>query len=699
MQPAGVLNNINLVPMGKLSNAHFLIAALAEAWHVDGLYYHAAVSWGRIYKEYPSFQVALKVASAWSSMAHHAEAERWLSCAREEFTPDTIPSNEELYYTIGLAKWAAADVPASIEALQYAASLDSSRGRSLNFLGIIEARHGDLKKAIECWQQAIERENGHYDSLVNLALATGENDAEVLDRLSTAVVSAIHRPEAFAVFKRRYQRSSSENSMAIAQQKIDLRRRWLNPIPISLPYRPSELTIHVTGNLHPGTARLDVTFTTMSPGREAVDFLLSPTWQVTIDSTVIEPVEIDCTEWGLHRFQLPILPTGRTSILQLHGALEGTGIHLSSRRIECDGRSGWLPRPHSSAHWIWKIEVQLPSALRSEISTAFGPTDAPSILALPQTSWINLKDRTPGPYANQAQPDVQSTVRVLYRWAERAVDAWTSQLGQCELPRIGIVDVSGLFNYTRSSYVRITSGLLKRPDQFPQICHEIGHIWWGAKAQFVAEDEWLGESLAEFTMHLMQSCDLLTDYRAAAINACSNTKLVGFAGLGLRELAASRGSEAAYVLRVKGGYVISMLAAIMGPEKFRLFLNQVLESAQLYPLRAYDFFALASWIHGCSLAWFANQWVYSNYFPILTAEVLNHTGMRTSLLIRNESAITFGLPIEIHFVGHSGEIEIIERNIDIGEAVIEIKPPWRPQKVIFDPHRRLWAKAIESITL
>jgi hypothetical protein len=657
-----------------------LRAAAAEAWHIDRLYVRAARTWAAIFAETGLVAAAVKAASAWASIGDIAAAEHWLTVASGHAGTDCA---ELISYVDGLIKLRSRDYDGAAACLAKAAGYSPGQARSLNTLGVVRKRQHRPDDAAAAWAEALRRDPGHALTLVNLASTLETSDA--LNLLCSAVESGVHEAAPFAALHNRY----AVRQRAAAACKVSLRSRWHGRIPLELPAsRRPLLRVAVDGKLTAGGSQLQMRFSHYITLVTRLRVLLNPGWTVAQRGTVLRPAERDVcladqpTLGPVHTYDVESeIP------LTLSGQPQGSGTALLTDRIELDGRSAWLPILVHPAAVDWQPTISLPADLHPRWSQLRGSTAGPGMLALPESSWLSIDD-----------PTAAAENAMLRRWFRFGASTWAALLGAVPLPPIGIVEHErSTLCYTRDGYVRSTRGMLARPDQWSQLAHEAGHLWWGNQVMFEPHSEWLAEALAEYTLHRLQDTGVCNNYRTAVLERCLGTDGTELASKGLLRLAQSSGADAAFALRAKGGFMIAALARILGPAVFDRLLLAMADLGRHSLLRDYDFFAVASWLHGRTLTWFANQWLHADLLPVVQVTwrrtASRHDGDTIRIDIESVSAHCFGENISITLHGDDGQIACRQVNVDSGHAWFSVDIPFRLCAVIADEDRTFWLRA------
>ncbi len=376
--------------------------------------------------------------------------------------------------------------------------------------------------------------------------------------------------------------------------------------------------------------------------------------------------------------------------IAVRGRPTGRCVALGRDRVELAGPSAWLPvlLPQRDLHW--RAEA-LDTGLSDHWSTTATDARFLDLLALRgQASTVAVELEWPVSVVG-AQPS--GHLRHLGFLASRTGRLWQELAGALDAPcpPIVIVDrAASTFCYARAGYIRVPSGILYQAGQQRQLCHEIGHLWWGAGARFAEDAEWLAEGLAEYSLHLAEDAGYTPGYRADVLQRLGEQE-PEVADAGLLGLARRTDAEGARTSRAKGGFFISMLRQVMGDDGFRELLRTCHRLGQTHILDAYTFLALASWIHRGSLRWFFNQWVFADtgLSLRLTRAESTQQGDRYHLVLQAEchGIATPGTRVDVVVYTSDGAAYRSALDLELGQAALEMTTPGRPERaVLARPH-------------
>ncbi|ONI81295.1 hypothetical protein ALI144C_22505 [Actinosynnema sp. ALI-1.44] len=676
-------------------------AALAEAWHVDGLYRQAAMLWQSLPADaLPAGTVELKVASALLSLGEIGDGATWLNRACREGAPD-----DEIDYMMGRVLAEQGAIAAGLARLGRVGRTGPGRSRALNAEGVVLWRAGRKGEAIERFHQAARIDPVDGDALVNLVSAGAEADpVRAWALLGEAIRRAPHKHEPFVILSRVLSRSGNPSLATDMLSRARLRRQCLASVPgwEDVLRTPPAGRAVVRGTVSPGTVDLAVRLKFPSGYRQQA-IAVNAGYDIRMDGEIASTAEFDPRGSGVFvvapavLVNLPDTAGGDDEVrIRLRGVPLPPAVHLSPTEMELDGISGWLPLPVPPVPLRWDVRLDAPPGYVLRVGTTEDRPGTVGVLATRGTDRATLTGgRTPSRVTV-----VSSREDLLFgaaaRWASRAAECWSELLCPLPIPPIVVVDrPRSRYAYARQNYLRIASGLARDAVQIRQIAHEVGHLWWGVKARFTPENHWLGEALAEYTHHLLEDRGEHRGYRARALAALRDVDGGVSARHGMDRLAGRTDTVAMFALRVKGGFVMGMLRQLLGETAFGELLRAAFEYGSRHELDTYTFFALASWFHGSSVRWFVNQWVHADGVlePAVgdVATRRSRRGIETTVETTLRGTHTCGVPVVVEIEDATGTTVRHDVDVDAGVGWLTVRLDAEPVRVTVDPDSRLFA--------
>jgi Tfp pilus assembly protein PilF len=694
-------------------------AALAEAWHVDGCFAKAMAGWEALtLANYDRAGSALKTAISCFSLQDYENGVRWLDLAEVDGA-----STEEILYVRAQCYWHQGQVEQAINIFHLAEHAAPHLGKASNALGVLYWQLGWFEKARQQFVSALQRDLHDGEALVNLtsvalreglaetlsAVDLAQNSQQMRDALEQATDLQPHRAEAFVWYARLLRRMHMTQDAQDALSKARLRSHFLGQV--SSDQQDAHLEscgqVRVRGTLTAAYAQLTL-FYTYTHGQMLPGYLAVNKGYQRVEAVGVALVAV-CKEEVRLLFPLPDASNIAFYRIPAHAwqqLAEGTCLEvtvagtpippcvaLSDAEIELDGRSGWLPLPLSLQPLHWQIDVQVPHDVIPFLSSDESEMEAVGLIALrhPKMVSLDVQSETTERITGLASED-SPLLRLAPLLAQRTHALWERLVAAPHSPCPDMLIVEqpdSLFCYARQKYIRLPSGLARQFAYSAQICHEVGHLWWGLDVRFSLTDAWLGEALAEYSLHLAEEAGWLTGYRQNSLALLRSMYHGTLPTQGLVELHKSGGTHAAYGLRIKGGFMIAMLRTLMKEDAFWSFLRAVHHLGQKHSFDAYHFFALASYWHGSSLNWFANQWIYAKTGLIFSVEdprLQQHNDLFClSFNARCHGIATPGGPVTVLIQSERGKELRVPVNLNLGSAIVTVTLPTRPEKIIIDP--------------
>lgn len=694
-------------------------AALAEAWHVDGCFAEAMEGWEELaLTRYDPAGSALKMAISSFSAKDFEEGLRWLYLAEVDGA-----STEEILYVRAQYYWHQGQVQHAIKTFQQAEHAAPRLSKASNALGVLYWQLGWIDKARQQFEHALQRDLTDGEALVNVAsLSLREspsqapsevdhkrNIQEVRDLLERAARLQPHRAEAFVWYARLLRHINAAQEAQEALSKARLRGHFRGLISPSRQNARTEARgqVEVRGEITSANAQLTLFYTYTSCETLPAYLAVNKGYHL-VEATHAALVSV-CEEEVTPLFELP----GAANIVfyripahawqqsvefaRLEVTVAGRPIPpcvtLNDAEIELDGRSCWLPLPVPHQPLRWRIDVQVPRDLTSFLSSDEPEVEAAGLIALrtPKTVSLETQSETAERITGIASED-SPFLHLAALLVRRTLSLWEERVGSLHhaYPDVIVVDQPGsLFCYARRKYIRLPSGFARQMERSAQVCHEVGHLWWGLDVRFSSTDAWLGEALAEYSLHLAENAGWLAGYRQNSLALLRSLHHGTLPARSLAELYKSAGKHAAYSLRVKGGFVIAMLRSVMGENAFWNFLRAVHDLGFEQYVDAYHFFALASHWHGSSLNWFVNQWIYADTNMAFSVEDCQLTQRDDlfclSFYARSRGIATPGAPVTVAIQSEGGKELRVPVSLNLGSAVVTVTLPTRPEKIIVDP--------------
>lgn len=684
-------------------------AALAEAWHHDGLFDEAAEFWQSLAKaEFDLPDSAIKAAISFYAANDERQGTRWLGIADRHRA-----LSQQIIYIEAQRFWAIGDIDRAIEhfeqgQLRYPAHVDFAVALAILFqrTGRVQCARQQIAKAL------LHSPENAYALLNRVILDIGRVPFdEAAASLRDIVRRLPHRVEPHLLYARMCQRHGKSFDASQARQKAALRKAYLAAIPrdSSEAGRIADADVaRLTGRVAANVFELQATLTCRRPewlnrvvllnrGFEYVSvgqprLHLAPACGTGVSNMRLSA---DLDQYLITEEMWQPIPEGFALALHMRGLPCGAGVRISTTEIELAEGAGWLPLSLPALPTRWQIEPELPSGFVAMMSVSepqergvgflavHRPESVSTILAGTEVTAIGRADRTDLTFASYM--------------LQRGLKLWRDVIGPARIPCPPLIVVDrdhSTFCYTRKNYIRVPSGILRTGKATAILLHEAGHVWWGAGVRFNARSEWLAEALAEYTLHLAETAGLMPGYARSTISTLQRVGNGRVPAASLSHLAGLTDGKSAYLLRAKGGFVIAALRRTIGEAAFRRVLEISLDSEEQHELDAYEFFAAASLLHGSSLNWFVNQWCYVDGAMHLRTRLESVEAKpgcyRTSFEAFADGAVVPGTDVDFA-IETTGTTETIKINLDLGSCSVIVTTAHPPSAIVPDPCFRLLA--------
>lgn len=262
-----------------------------------------------------------------------------------------------------------------------------------------------------------------------------------------------------------------------------------------------------------------------------------------------------------------------------------------------------------------------------------------------------------------------------------AVEFMTAQFGPPPLPYLDVTPIPGTFGQGFPGLVYLSTLAYLNPEQRPSSlrnpaletffselmeAHETAHQWWGNLVIPAGyQDEWLGESLANYSALLMiekkkgpAAVDaVLADYKDHLLAKLDGGRTLESAGpitWGFRLQSSIAPHAWRTVTYEKGTWIMHMLRRRLGDEKFLAFLRELCAQYRFKTMSTQQFRELASHytpaeLPDRSLEAFFDNWVYGTGIPAvkLTYAIRGSTLTGTLTQSAVEDSFSTFVPLEV----------------------------------------------------
>jgi tetratricopeptide (TPR) repeat protein len=160
------------------------------------------------------------------------------------------------------------------------------------------------------------------------------------------------------------------------------------------------------------------------------------------------------------------------------------------------------------------------------------------------------------------------------------------------------------------------------------IAHEVSHQWWGNLVGWTSyRDQWISEAMAEYSASRygknrlqgkLSGLEYSSGWQEELTNSLSNGRPLESLGpivLGYRLDSSLADDAYRLIVYKKGALILNMLASLVGEEKFRLALRQVVQASAGTTISTQDLVARLEQATAAELDGFADQFVYGTGLP------------------------------------------------------------------------------------
>lgn len=644
--------------------------ARAEALHVDGHFAEAAALWQRCADAAPAdWEAALKAAISLIVTGAHAKAAAYLELADQRGA-----SRSAAQYVRAQHAMARGETTRAFDLLADVPKTEPESADCLCMLGVLNMRLRRRWLARRWTKTALRADPAHGPSLCNAALLGFLDDP--IAQLATLALRTPERVEPLRIAARLLGTEGFDTAIAA---------RGPSPLPISPDPADQAPLRRVTLQLALDTDGVTLTLPLPASCPEAL--LAHPGFHVaTHDGTPLPRPEAphDGPVAAL-RYDLTGLATGAR--LSLHCPLGAAPMLWR----DCGGCE-------TGAHWDLRFEPAAPTRWAIETGGAAHADQDPHGLAAPMivapAGGEVLSGRLAAVHGAASRLEAARALATV----ERSLQLWQRLLPECRAPRVHIEVVPeprSTLCYCRGRTLRVPQAVLRDDRHLPILIHETGHLWWGNMVGFAAGGLWLAEALAEYGLHLAEDDGLVEGYRRLARK--SIVKLSQDTPGALPALARAKSPAAQYLCRARGGFAIAMLAAQLGPDRFKGWLGDLARHDG--PVLPYDALALASWRAGRSLNFLTADWVMAEAPPRLDVQpnlAQTATGYTLTLTATLSGGAPLG-PVPLHIALADGTTHQAALDLALPQARLALAMPARPLRVTLDPSAR-WLLHFSDLT-
>lgn len=225
--------------------------------------------------------------------------------------------------------------------------------------------------------------------------------------------------------------------------------------------------------------------------------------------------------------------------------------------------------------------------------------------------------------------------------------------------------------------------------------HEMAHQWWGDMitcADF--HHIWLNEGFAAY------SEALYAEYRwgSASLHATMHNKDWDFYGSIYRADTSTVGSIFNRIVYDKGAWVLHMLRHVVGDSAFFDILHDYRDTYQFQSVTTADFQGIAEMVHGQSLEWFFQQWIYGSGRPVYDYwwNIQETSDDSTTILLHIDQTQdmnypTYTMPMDVRVRNDSRDTTLVVFNQNRTQEFV-ISVPFVPAILDLDPDKWIYRR-------
>ncbi|MEM7475314.1 MAG: hypothetical protein AAF483_10010 [Planctomycetota bacterium] len=655
----------------------------AEALHVDGYYRKAVQLWGELVNESAGNDAVLRLAVTCAAMGNDYEALDMLTALERD--PVMM---EPVLYTRAQIAWRNRDPATSLTLFQKAIAANPKSPMAYNSAAQLCRIVGLQDESNELMSKALALNDPH--ALINRFIANSESPS-ARDGLLQALLQMPHRPEGHIAMARHFGQIGCVAKARQAKKRAHLRVEVM-PEPELVISVLEVLTMSVSGTIDSQGLSLKVE---IEP-KESTIHQGHWTFEINRNLTVACESGIVIRESATgHLDRIKLRVRQGALCLCVSGRPEGPCASLTGRRIELAGPSGWLPVFRKKAVQFVSFEVSLPSGWKMLQEISYHLSNNPILIAFnrPKIRYVAERKILIQNQEGNSKNLYSSEISALC--VARGLEYW-QEICACKvdpnIPSIAVVDLpKSTFCYAGRDIIRLPSKVVKSSDLHSIIFHEAGHVFWNQVIRFETDAAWWREGLAEYTLHLAQDTGDLDGYRSQVLSLIADCR--DLASRSLNELATLENAEARAIYRIKAGFVVAMLAQVMGQAHFEEFVTALAAGCKRGD--RYQIEALASWCAGDSLRWFFRQWVDNPALISFENAELEFSPQpsetQAKLTVALANWTTPGVAVSVLVECVDGSYHIVEENLEAGVASQVIDLPSHPVRALIDPDNRLFA--------
>ena len=259
--------------------------------------------------------------------------------------------------------------------------------------------------------------------------------------------------------------------------------------------------------------------------------------------------------------------------------------------------------------------------------------------------------------------------------------------------RVAVIDNDSLLGFSSPGIQFLADRGFGPEPNVNLLAKEIAYQWWGSLITPRTErDLWLKEGFTSYSALLYQESvssqeEFAEQLREVAVAALLYEGESSILNANLLDLYSPEYNS---VLKNKGAYVLHMLRAVIGDEKWFALMKQFVYDYGYKTASIGDFKALAEKISEQDLGYFFSQWIEQTGVPEFQYEFTTYRikdGFRVDGVITQDLDL-FKMPMEI-LIETEGEPETKQIEVMGTESFFSVATFGKPIKAVIDPNYRL----------
>ena len=259
--------------------------------------------------------------------------------------------------------------------------------------------------------------------------------------------------------------------------------------------------------------------------------------------------------------------------------------------------------------------------------------------------------------------------------------------------RVAVIDDDTLLGFSSPGMQFLADRAFGPEPNVNLLAKEIAYQWWGSLVTPRTDrDLWLKEGFSSYSALLYQESVSSQEEFAGQLKEVAVAALLyeGESSILNANLLDLYSPEYNSVLKNKGAYVLHMLRAVIGDEKWFELIKQFVYDFGYKTASIGDFKALAEKISEQDLGYFFSQWIEQTGVPEFQYEFTTYRvrdGFRVDGVVKQDLDL-FKMPMEI-LIETEGEPETRQIEVMGMESFFTVQTFGKPIKAVIDPNHRV----------